>query len=368
MKHSARIGAVVAVLLVAGWALWNTRPRPGSIEVLEDEPKVDAGTPGITAKEPTSKATAAVSTDAGVPEARTGPGTVVANFGWGSGNGDLGRSRPDESNPEAPMSLTVDAQGQVWILDQVNGRLVKLDRSGKVIGTLPLTVQAGQDVVVAPDGTAMVLDRLVDKSIALLGADGKPRGELPILGKGLEEGGAVTGVFSDGKDVYVEREHGDSVKVGTTSGEASKDRPEIPGRPAGDGRTYLTAGIVDSQSGMVMVTAIDREPQQHRFTRQFSLGQPVLALNALDADRSGIIYLGTVIELPGSTPELPQFSVALLCLDPLDGRPLAQTRWAANAMPEETFRELTVLPEGGVLYLERTPTGPRVVRYGCGGN
>jgi hypothetical protein len=140
----------------------------------------------------------------------------------------------------------------------------------------------------------------------------------------------------------------------------------VPGRPAGDGRTYLTAGIVDGPSGTVMVTAIDREPQQHRFTRQLSLGQPVIALNALDADRSGIIYLGTVIELPGSTPEAAQFGIALLCLDPLDGRPLGQTRFAANSTPEETFRELTVLPEGGVLFLERTPTGANVVRYGCG--
>ncbi len=368
MKHSARIGAVVAVLLVAGWALWNTRPRPGSIEVLEvDSPGDAGGAAATTATQPTPKATAAKNLDAGVPEARTGPGTVVASFGWGSGEGNLGRSKPDEANPEAPMSLTVDALGQVWILDQVNERMVKLDRSGKPIGTVPLPVQAAQDVVVGPDGTALVLDRLVDKSVALIGADGKPRGELPIIGKGLEEGGAVTGVFSDGKDVYVEREHGDSVKVGSTSGEASKDRPEVPGRPAQDGRTYLTAGIVDGPSGMVMVTAIDREPQQHRFTRQLSLGQPVLALNALDADLSGIIYLGAVVELPSSTPEAPQFNVALLCLDPLDGRPLGQTRFPANAMPEETFREMAVLPEGGVLFLERTASGPRVVRYGCGG-
>ena len=359
----------MAVLLVAAWALWSFRPRPGSIEVIEDEPQADGGaTPSSAAKQATAKTTASVVADAGVPEPRTGPGNVVASFGWGSGAGELGRSKPDEANPEAPMSLTVDAAGQIWIVDQVNGRLVKLDRQGKQIGTVPLTVQAAQDVVVGPDGTAMVMDRLVDKSISLIGADGKPRGELPIVGKGLEEGGAATGVFSDGKDVYVEREHGDSVKVGSTSGEASRDRPEIPGRPAGDGRTYLTAGIVDSQSGMVMVTAIDREPRQHRFTRQFSLGRPVLALNALDADRSGIIYLGTVIELPGSTPEAPQFDVALVCLDPRDGQPLGQTRWPSNAMPEETFRELTVLPEGGVLFLERTAAGPKVVRYGCGGS
>lgn len=358
----------MAVAIVVAFAIWNLRPRPGSIELIEDEPTVDAGsdpsTPlRVTGVAPTAKTT---TVDAGVPEARTGPGQVIATFGWGNGAGNLGHSKPDEANPEAPMSLTVDALGQVWILDQVNERLVKLDKSGKEIGSMPLTVQAGQDVVVAPDGTVMVLDRLVDKSVALMGPDGKPRGELPLVGKGLEEGGASTGLFNDGNDVFVEREHGDSVKLGTTSGEASKERPEIPGRPAGDGKSYLTAGIVDGAAGTVMVTAIDREPQAHRFTRQLTLGQPVLALNALDADRSGIIYLGTVIELPGSTAEAPVFGIALLCLDPLDGRPLGQTRFPANSMPEETFREMTVLPEGGVLFLERTPSGPRVVRYGCG--
>ena len=170
---------VVAVLLVGAWAYWHSRPTPGSIELLE-EPAPDGGAVVVpTPQVPTSKTTGSPAIDAGVPEPRTGGGKVVASFGWGSGEGNLGHSRPDEANPEAPMSLTVDAQGQVWILDQVNDRLVKLDRNGKVVATVPLTVQSAQDVVIAPDGTALVLDRLVDKSIALIGPDGKPRGELP---------------------------------------------------------------------------------------------------------------------------------------------------------------------------------------------
>lgn len=265
------------------------------------------------------------------------------------------------------MSMTVDALGRTWILDQVNGRLVRLERDGKPAGTVPVPVQAPQDVVVAPDGTALVLDRLVDKAVAVLGPDGKPRGELPLVGKGLEEGGAATGLFVDGEDVYVEREHGDAVLVGTTSGRPSQERPELPGRPAGDGRSLLTAGIVDAAAGAVMVTAIDRSTQAHRFTRTLTLGQHVVALNALDADRSGVIYLGVVLEEPGATPERPGFTITLLCLDPLDGRPLGQTRFAASPMPEETFRELTVLPEGGAYFLERTPAGVRLVRHGCGG-
>lgn len=354
-------------MLVGVLLWWNSRASSLDMrggEVVAFEPDASARTTRTTA---TSKTTVAALTDAGLPELKTGPGTELARFGWGNGEGNLGRSRPDEANPEAPMSLTVDALGNVWILDQVNERLVKLDRNGKPAGTLPLPVQGAQDVVITPDGTALVMDRLIDKSIALIGPDGKPRGELPIVGKGLEEGGASTGLFSDGESVYVEREHGDSVRIGSTNGTADKDRPEVPGRPAQDGKTFLTANMVDGPSGTVMVTAIERPSQAHRFTRSLSLGVPVIGLNALDTDRGGVIYLGTITEQPASTPERPLFGITLLCLDPLDGRPVGMTRFPANTGAEETFREMTVLPEGGVLFLERTENGSRVVRYGCGG-
>lgn len=364
MKRPVQLVLLAVAMLVVGLVWWNSRASPVDSWPERGVDERDAGTPEASRRAPTAKTTAA---DSGMPEARTGPGVELARFGWGNGEGNLGRTRPDEANPEAPMSLTVDALGNVWILDQVNERLVKLDKQGKPLGTVPITVQGAQDVVVTPDGTALVMDRLIDKSIAVIGPDGKPRGELPIVGKGLEEGGASTGVFTDGDQVYVEREHGDAVRIGTTTGQADKERPEVPGRPAQDGKTFLTASMVDGAAGVVMVTAIDRPSQAHRFTRTLTLGTPVIGLNALDADQAGVIYLGTITELAASTPEVPVFGITLLCLDPLDGRPIGVTRFAANSMPEETFRELTVLPEGGVLFLERTEQGPRVVRYGCGG-
>lgn len=353
------VAAAVVIGLVVAWFVTGDGPTPEVLREVEAA-GVDAGAPagGRAAVAPVK--TAAKPGDAGVPEAKTGPGQELARFGWGSGEGQLGRSAANESNPEAPMSLTVDALGQTWILDQVNGRLVKLDRQGKVVATTPIAVQAAQDVAVTADGKALVLDRLVDKEISVIGPDGKPAGSLPIEGKGLEEGGASTGVFADGDDVYVEREHGDSVRIGSTSGQADAERLEVPGRPAQDNKSFLTANIVDPQSGVVLVTAVERSGA-HRFTRQLPLGVPVVALNALDADRSGIIYLGAVVQ----PPQQSDFAVMVVCLDPLDGRPVGATQFPANTGPEETFREVTVLPEGGVLFLERTEQGARVVRYSC---
>jgi len=365
MKRPVIFALVVIALLAGALAWWLLRPAPLPAFELIDE-TVDAGVARKAESTVERLRASGLKSDGGVPKAIGGSAGHIASFTWGSGDGQLGKSTSDESNAEAPMSLTVDQLGNIWVLDQVNNRLVKMDKTGKQVGTVPIPLQAAQDVAVTADGTALVMDRLVDKSVAVIGPDGKPRGELPIVGKGLEEGGASTGIFSDGNEVYVEREHGDSVMIGDSSGKASTDRPEIPGRPAGDNKTYLTAGIIDGRAGLVMVTAIDKASRQHRFTRQLPMNQPVVGLNALDADLSGIIYLGVIVEQQGSTPESPLFGVTLLCLDPLDGHPLTASQLPANSTPEETFREMYVLPEGGVVMLVRNQLGAELVRFQCG--
>lgn len=358
-------GAVAIVAaLVAAVLLWPSEPRPGGA----GEPAAGGGSgaphPGPEGPLEALRAKAPA-VDAGLPAATAAAGRVVATFGWGSGEGDLGRHRPGEGNPEAPMSVTTDPAGNTWVLDQVNQRLVKLDRSGKRQGTVPLPVQAAQDVAVAQDGTVAVMDRLVDRSVALVGPDGKPLGELRLEGKGLPEGGGVTGVFTDGDKVFAEREHGDLVTLGTTKGVSDPERGETPGRPSRDGTSYLTAGLTNAEAGQVAVTVVERAGFAHRFTRQYSLGSPLLAITLLDSDRSGVIYLGLLGQTPQSTPEVPRFGITVLCLDPLDGRPLGRATLPANESADETFRELTVPDEGGVLYLHRTEQGAQLERYSC---
>lgn len=304
--------------------------------------------------------------DAGeLPAARVdGQGQVVARFGWGGGDGNLGRERPQEGNPEAPMAVALDAQGSAWVLDQVNQRLVKVGKDGKVQQSVPLTMQGPQDLAVGRDGTVAVMDRLLDKTVTLFGPDGKPLGELPVEGKNLEEGGVATGVFVDGEDVYVEREHGDVVRVGDTKGQADPQREEMPGRPARDGKTFLTASISSPADGRVAVTAVDRPSLAHRFTRELRLGLETHALNLLDTDLAGIIYLGAVVVVPTPGGEaVPK--VWLLCLDPRDGMPLGRAELPANTSADETMRELTVLDEGGVVYLYRTEEGASLQRWDC---
>jgi hypothetical protein len=362
--------ALGAAVLAIGVSLALRQDRPeGAAALMED-----GGTKQAAVADPARAAVRRPSlrgADAGA-DAIYAASPVAAGAGvfavttWGSGPGQLGRDRPQEGNPEAPMSLTLDSLGNAVVLDQVNNRLTRFGKDGKPLGSVPLTVQGAQDVAMARDGTAAVLDRLVDKTVALMDPNGKLLGELPVEGRGIEEGGGVTGVFVDGKDVYVEREHATLVRIGDTAGKADPERPEIPGRPTRDGLSFITAGMTEATTGRVYVSSIDRASLAHRFTRELRLGVQLHGLMLLDTDRAGVIYLGAVAELPTGQPDPATRAVILLtCLDPLDGRPIGKAELPANTSADETFRELTVFDEGGVLFAQRSEQAVTMQRYDC---
>ena len=342
----------LVALLVLGVAFFLVRSKGGGVAAAPGDGSRREPQAGRTPEEARADArpgsTPRGKTEAPSPGGASARGEVIAELAWGTGPSELGHEIRQEGNAEGPMSLTVDALGNVVVLDQTNERLVRLDSRGNPVGTLPLTQQVPQDITQARDGTLVVLDRLKDKSVALIHPDtGQLLGELPVEGKGIPEGGGITGTFVDGDSVYVEREHGTLVRIGDTSGKADPERPEIPGRPTRDGRSYITAGIIDRENGRVFVNAIDRQSGENRYTREYRLQVPLLYLNLLDTDRAGTIYLGMVGES----------GLRLYCLAPEDGRILGQAELPREPMPEETFRDLVVLETGGVVYKQLTRTG-----------
>jgi len=293
--------------------------------------------------------------------AKRGRGETIIRARWGGGQGELGLSRPEEANPEAPMSFAVDAMGRTRIIDQVNGRLVTYGPDGAVLGESQLAQRVPQDIAVGADGTVALLDRLGDKTVAIYGPDGTLRGAIPVEGKGIPETGAVTGVFVDGNDVYAEVEHGTLVKVGHTDGTSDPDRQELPGRPSRDGRLLLSAGITQAQEGRMWVSAVRRNPIAHQFTRELRVSGEILYLLLLDSDRVGTIYVAAQHMPASQGPPL----VTLTCMEPEHGEPIGSVELPANTSADETFREMTVLDEGGVVYGVRTEEGIAYRYYPC---
>ena len=368
MKSGKRMGLITAGALLAlllGVALVYRSARAPSgagAESSGSSAQGVAGAPGQTA----GARGGAAKVDPGKARTEPKPAGVLGSYGWGSGEDQLGRDRPTEGNPTAPMSLTFDRAGNALVLDQVNGRILRLGPDGKARDTIPLTVQSAQDVAIAKDGTIAVLDRLADKTIALHDSTGKPIGNLSLEGKGLEKGGLSTGLFVDGDSVYVEAEHGPLIRVGGLDGQADAERPQLPGRPSRDGKSFLAANIGPRGTSKVYVHAVDRASRQHRFSREYTLPLPVLSILMLDSDASGVIYVAVSGEEPHPPEEVrPKHWVRLLCLDPLDGTPVGTADLPSNAMPEETFRDFAVPDSGGVLYSLRTPEGTTLQRYTC---
>jgi hypothetical protein len=274
-----------------------------------------------------------------------GPNALIVAR-WGSGRGELGRDRPQEGNPEGPMSLVL-AGRDLLVLDQVNGRLARYDAKGRLLSTSEAPSTA-QDVAVGKDGTVAMVDRLVNKSVTLVDSSGRKIGELPL--SRVPESGLVTAVVIDGKDVYVEQEHGALVPIGTTDGKpAADDAPTLSGRPSKDGTLLLTAGLSSAPQGRAYLNAFDRKAQALRFARTILFPRPSHAIVLLDSDAKGIIYLGVAAGEPGDAH--------IACLDPGDGHVLGRVALPLSHTPEEAFRDFTVGEDGTIAFAVRTEDG-----------
>lgn len=307
--------AAAGILLIAGAALFIRRGSGNPSTATGD------GEPVTTKTALRPSATSLPRTVVPLPSSIASTSGAFATFGWGGEDGQLGRHRPDEANPEGPMSVASDGHGGALVLDQVNGRVTHVDATGKRIGTFKVPSRGAQDVATAEDGTVAVLDRLGTKDVKLFDEHGAPRGVLTLEGKGIKESGAVTGVFTDGNKVYAETEHGPLTLLGTTDGVAG-DRTQIPGRPSRDGTSYLSAGITNATDGRLWVSAITRATNQHRFTRELKMGTPVPSLLLLDSDKTGMIYLAML-----AMPQENEPMVLLSCLAGKDGTPMS-TVWS----------------------------------------
>lgn len=275
-----------------------------------------------------------------------------ATFGWGSGPGKLGKDRPDEANPEGPMSFAPLPGGGVAILDQINGRVVLTDKNGNPVRDVKVDLTAAQEIAVGKDGSMAVADRLVDKRVNLYDPSGKPMGSLPLEGNKIKEGGSVSGLFVDGKNVYAENAHGILAFLGTTDGKAAEKQTDLYGRPSRDGTLLLSAGITNAQQGRAWVSAMKKAERRELFTRELKESAPLLTISMLDSDAKGTIYVAYTTEISDTDQRL-----LLHCLSPSDGHILGTTEVPLNDMPEETFREFSVADDGTVYHAEMTEQG-----------
>ncbi|MCA9669279.1 MAG: hypothetical protein KC503_26975 [Myxococcales bacterium] len=306
--------------------------------------------------------------------AQVAKGELVVKAPWGSGAGALGRRRAHESNPESPMSVAIDRQGRVAVLDQVNGRLTRYDRSGRQVGSVALDTTTAQDVSFDADGRALVLDRHTRRDVQIFDADGKRVGSVPLVGGKVSEAGTVSGVFSDADGIYVEVGNDQVVRVADSAGQPTGGQETIPGRPTRDGKLVVRAGIVQRDSGRVYVQAHERQrskPGQGMLAHALvwetplRLAAPVIEILMLDSDRQGNVYLAVEIgRRDEATNRMVDQATIVVKLDGKRGALVGDLRLPSTlANPAETFRPLAVTDAGEVVQMLASSEGVTVRRY-----
>ncbi|HEX4516480.1 MAG TPA: hypothetical protein VH054_23190 [Polyangiaceae bacterium] len=337
-RRALGICVVLAALLGVAW--WVRSGASKKSVATEREGVVVAST---------SNGATAVARASAIASARVVAPAKTWSAKWGSGRGELGRDRPSEGNPEGPMSF-VTAGKDLLVVDQVNQRLVRYDKDGKVKGTQAIGPTV-QDVAVGKDGTVALLDRLGDKNVTVTDSNGKRIGTLPL---GTGDPGNITGVFVDGNTVYVEEGHGGLTGVGTTDGQPMQSPVTLGGRPTKDGALLVTGTLVPAE-GKLTVNAIDRTSGTLRFARLIQMPRPSSFIVLLDSDDRGVVYAGVAAG--------DQATVA--CLDPNDGHVLGRIVMPMNGDPDETFRDFSVDGDGTILHAVRDDTGVTYATTTC---
>jgi len=260
---------------------------------------------------------------------------------WGSGDNELGHLVQAEGNPEGPMSFA-RVGDELLVLDQVNSRVVRYSKDGKQVGTFAATATT-QDIAVAKDGTIVTLDRLKEKSLRFFDKNGKQTGMLTIPTDRVKDPGLVTGLFTDGKDVYLEQSHGVLTRIGGTDGSLT-DPASLTGRPSKDGALLISAALKDAK---LTVNAFDRATGTLRFARVIPYPKPTREVVLLDSDTKGTIYAGVGGEE----------AVTVACLEPSAGKVIGRVAIESSMMPEEAFKDFIVTDDGTIQSSFRTEDG-----------
>ncbi len=294
--------------------------------------------------------------------ARAAPGPVaVFSLPWGGGPQALGHRVPREGAPEGPSSFAVDRRGAVWVLDQVNERVQVVFR-GRVARTLSIPTDTYQDLDVLPDGTLVLVDRLVQRHVALRTPAGSWR-FAPVEGPGVPVGGGVTGLFALPDGLWLEWAHTRLVRVADRQGRADPRRPVRWGRPAGGGGALVRA--VRAGPGEVVVLRRDgsrRRVGTHIIAR-LGFALPVAQLLALESDDQGRIYV--VAHLLDRDPVDParvrSERLEVVSLAP-QGRERFRRALPVNDGPEEQLRSFRVGRDGALYQLRFDANGATLWR------
>lgn len=198
-------------------------------------------------------------------------------------------------------------------------------------------------VVVAArgDGGVVLLDRLGDGVLLALGADGRDQGSTVLAGDGVDDPGAVTGLFQRPDGAWVEVGHRGLVQILDADGRPPEIRRTIDCRIVGEGAREAVA--LASRSGPTSAEIALHRPSggPAAATSELSFDLPIWQITALEGTADGRVVLGVELVLEDQAPPhdlLDHRETAVIV--GADGGELDRIELETSEAPEESLRRL----------------------------
>lgn len=156
--------------------------------------------------------------------------------------------------------------GEVFVLDSVRLRVLVVAPDGTSAGEIPLPAATFEDLAVAGRDALLLLDRTVGRALLVVDLWGRPRAEVPLVGRGIPHPGQVTAILPRSDGVWLEVRHRYSVRVLDAALRPCSRRIRR-GRPGTDGLSLHAALTDDGGVRLWRTDGVDRAVRSEALMR-----------------------------------------------------------------------------------------------------
>lgn len=278
-----------------------------------------------------------------------------------------------EGASTGPKSFTISAAGEIYVLDQVNSRVLKFRDDGSPESQFPLPDGAYEDIDVTQDGKLILLDRFRRKSLIVLDENGKEKAVFGIAGRGIKQLGGIGPMVLCKNGLYLDSDHSDSEShlVHLLDGALQPaERKIIPGNKISRDCKKAVDFDLPWGSDNVVLKPIDIETGGKLAENVISLeGKENCYIACLEAEHNNKIHLilcSSKENLTDADRHVPNEIYTYLTLD----KNLKEINKVTFTSPEdriyladEPFRSFRIAHRGETYFMNYTEKGLKLLRW-----
>jgi hypothetical protein len=285
------------------------------------------------------------------------PDHVLLRGSPGGGHGQFGlQGNPSREDEDAlgPPSFAVDSQGNLAVLDVLNGRIQRFDAKGRFQGAFPVARPGAEPVVesdlaMAEEGGVFLYSEGDPPTLSLFDPQGRLMlaGALPPSFKGVDQ-------LVAGRRPLFLMLNGQAVRAELVWGGIRAEGP-LPGLPAGD--VFVQAERASRWTAVVRFLAADGRVRRSVYLRS---QVPITRVRLVGVNRRGDV-VAALDRTEGNPDDTTRAEVLLVAVSP-QGQ-LAATLAVPPGERRWLFREFSLAPDGTVVQLQSDLAEVRLVRW-----